>query len=238
MREAPAMARSVRRQVEWAAAQAFSGVVIDATHPESRPRDLDRSARRDLASLLRRIELRCAGVELWIPEEHYRSSEHLERALQAVEGACSLAADLASLTSGDAIVHLQLPANPLTDATDALVRASQHYGVRIADYAWPSTRQFDAAGLLGVGLDPAAVMTGGSDPVQAVIESAQSLIAARLSDVSRSGSTVPGQGRLDVQAYIAALSATIPSSPIILDLRGVPDPLAGAESVAESWRMR
>lgn len=238
MREAPEMARSVRRQIEWAAAQAFSAVVIDATHPESRPRDLDRSARRDLASLLRRIELRCAGVELWIPEEHFRASEHLERAIQAVEGACSLAADLAPLTSGDAIVHVQMPDNPLADASDALVRASQRFGVRIADYAWPITRQFDPAGLIGVGLDPAAVLSAGADPVQAVIEHAQSLVSARLSDVSRSGPTVPGNGRLDVHAYVAALSATIPASPIILDLRGAPHALAGAESVAESWRMR
>jgi sugar phosphate isomerase/epimerase len=230
------MARSVRRQVEWAGTQAFAGVVIDATHPESRPRDLDRSARRDLAALLRRVELRAAGVELWIPQEHFRSSDHLERALQAVQGACSLAADLASLTSGDAVVHLQLPATPFADAIEALADASQRLGVRIADYAWPVTSEFDPAGLVGLGLDPAAVLTSGADPVQAVLENAQSLIAARLSDVSRSGPTVPGAGRLDLHGYIGAVSTTIPSSPIILDLRGVPDPLAGAESLADSWR--
>src|SRR5690606_13026801 len=69
-----------RAPIEAAAKAGFRAVALDASAAGLRPRDLDRSARRDLAALLRRLELAFAGLDLWIPPEHFASPEHADRA--------------------------------------------------------------------------------------------------------------------------------------------------------------
>src|SRR5690606_31973157 len=60
-----------RAAINWAAAAGWRAITLDATAPDTRSRALDNSARRDLASALRRAELAFAGLDLWIPAEHF-----------------------------------------------------------------------------------------------------------------------------------------------------------------------
>ena len=51
--------------------EGWQAVQLSAAMPGTRPRDLGSSARRDLQATLRRNELLAAGMDLWIPREHY-----------------------------------------------------------------------------------------------------------------------------------------------------------------------
>ncbi|MEZ6163399.1 MAG: hypothetical protein R3B67_03075 [Phycisphaerales bacterium] len=57
---------SPRVTIETIATLGHRAVALDVTVPELRPRNLSRSARRDLAALLRKAELELAGLDLWI----------------------------------------------------------------------------------------------------------------------------------------------------------------------------
>lgn len=92
--------RSSRDWIEWAADAGFAGVAIDAMAPGCRARELDRSARRELAALLRRRELALVGVDLWIPASHFLAGNHADRAMSATLGAIELAGELQSLVGG------------------------------------------------------------------------------------------------------------------------------------------
>ena len=68
--------------------------MLDASDPETRPRALDASAIRDLAGSMKREGLALGGVELHVPPDHWASSEHVSRAVDATVAALSLAADI------------------------------------------------------------------------------------------------------------------------------------------------
>ncbi|MEM7756072.1 MAG: hypothetical protein AAF297_10600, partial [Planctomycetota bacterium] len=55
-------------------------IQLDATRAGLRPRDLERSARRDLAATMRREELAFSGVDLWIPPHHFVDPDRADRA--------------------------------------------------------------------------------------------------------------------------------------------------------------
>ena len=59
-------------------------VQLSAAQPGLRPRELDKSARRDLLATLRRREMSPAGVDLWIPPDHFLASATVDRAAEAV----------------------------------------------------------------------------------------------------------------------------------------------------------
>ena len=136
----------------------FTSVQLDATMPALRPRVLDRSARRDLSATLRRSGLAASGLDFFIPAEHYRDMQHIERATEAAHAALELAADLGRLPLS---VNL-----PVTDADPQvisdLLSAADGLGVVIAvhhEAAPEDLVQWLAAhdeGLVGAGLDPAA----------------------------------------------------------------------------------
>ena len=98
---------------------------------------------------------------------------------------------------------------------------------------------------VGAGLDPAAVLTGGGagggaggDPVAAAHALGERLLVPRLSDAVRDADDrdatlrgerrVVGEGGLDVLAYRVAVSLSGRVRSVVLDLRGLDDPLAGA----------
>lgn len=235
----------VRAQIEWAASLRFRGVQLNAAAPDARPRDLGRSARRDLASILRRNELRCSGVDLWLPPEHLLDPAHSDRALGAIVDAIAFAGELAELTDGQAVLSLVLPSpgSPGVDAMFNAVReACTERGVRVADHRWPqwlatdkpSLKLIDTEGTpIGVGLDPAAIFIAEGpigDPSVAAARLGHRVAAARLSDcnlVGRCAVGAPG-GRLDRLAYSVSLMTAGYRGHLVVDLRGVPDQEAAA----------
>ncbi|MEO1278099.1 MAG: hypothetical protein AAFV77_03995 [Planctomycetota bacterium] len=220
-----------RPSIAIATTLGYRAVQLDATHPEIRPRSLDRSARRDLASVLRRNQLSCTGLDLWLPPDHLAGGPKLERATEAVVGAIEFAREFAGLVHTAAVVSLALPLDPDAHAMAAIDEASRQHEVAVADHAWPAKE----TGPLG--LDPAlAIMAGQSAPKSATQLGAR-LASARLSDAGVSG-RLPvdaSGGSLDVPAYAAALSISAPNIPVVADVRSLPEPAIAAAAALRSW---
>jgi sugar phosphate isomerase/epimerase len=230
-----AWSASPRDAITWAAAAGFHAVQLDAT--ALRARDLDRSARRDLAALLRRSELLFTGLDLWIPAPHFKDHAHQDRAVSAALGAIELAADLRSLAGAStSAVSLELPRD-----TDSLILRQLHShaetrSVFLSDHTWPPDPRTLAAdaprtGGLALGLDPASVLLAGESPESSAARHGPRIGSARLSDVASSGRVPPGSpgARLDLQSYLVSLDVGGYSRPLILDLRGLSDQSAAAD---------
>jgi len=218
-----------RGLVRWAAELGYRGLQLDASMPGMRPRELDRSGRRDLAALFRRGQLAFGGVDLWIPPAHFADPARADRAVSAVVQAVELAAELGALLSvRGPSVSLTLPVAPIPGARDGLAAAGERWGTRIADHQWPLPS--DPAGPIGVGIDPATIVLAGADPVSLLSTLRPPPFAARLSDIAASGRVEVGTGvgRLDVALYEAALVTAGFVGVLVVDLRGVRDPAAVA----------
>lgn len=230
----PTRARNPRDLIADIADAAFHAICLDATHPGLRPRELDRSARRDLAALLRRSGLTPAGIDCLIPPAHLLAPEHQDRALSALASACELAADLASLTQTP-VADLTLE-SPQGDIPEEIIRElaerSLRLDVRLADLN--PTRDDPR---LGIAIDPAACLLARVDPAQRAIRAGNRLVSARLSDIDAAGRIAPlaDAGRLDTLAYLVALRTVGYKRPIVVDLRGVRDPLTRAPETLAAW---
>jgi sugar phosphate isomerase/epimerase len=234
---------TVRGAVDRLAQLGFESVQLDATLKGVRPRELDRSGRRDLHALVRRRGARAAGLDCFIPPEHYTSPEYGERALAATLEAIELAGDLGRLA-----VSLTLPVAALPEAVaTAIVDAADRHDLRLAVHAPQELdaliQWIDAVDLpaLGAGLDPAAVLATGADPCQTAQQLGARLAVARLSDRHQGTGgegfrCAPGQGRLDLAAYRVSVDlAEQRYGPVVLELRGVNEPLAVAEQARQAW---
>lgn len=232
---------SPREQLEAAALMGFGAVHLNGAAPGTRARDLDRSARRDLAALLRRLGLEPSGVDLWIPPEHLVDPARQERAMHALLGAIELAADVGEL-AGDrprSAVSTVLPADLPADARATLIARADACGVVVADHAWPRPESSDDT-WIRAGLDPAHLLLTGADVLSAAARLGPALGSARLSDAGPFGRVAPGTGagRLDVDAYAVTLLATGYRRAVVLDLRMVPGPIDAARAVATGWGAR
>jgi sugar phosphate isomerase/epimerase len=220
-------------------AMGFRYVQLSATQRGMRPRELDRSARRDLAATLRRREMSIAGVDVWIPPRHFTDDAHADRAVAAALEAISFAADL-----GRCPVSVTLPvghdeaersvAAPLIEA---LVTRASHLGVVLADHAVP-VQQRDG---VQVGIDPAAWLAAGEDPATAVSQHAARVACVRLCDLLTSGMRGSiddeEEGRLDVTAYRVAVSLGALAQPVVADARQWRDPWGGLERTRKTWEL-
>lgn len=223
----------VRGLIDLAATRGFRAVQLSAASAGMRPRELDRSGRRDLVAALRRRGLALSGLDLWIPREHLLESATSDRALEAIGEAVDLASELAGLCglvarAGTVIaLSVALPAELGVGARAELERRAEVAGVALADH----TPGADAGGPTPplprhVGVDPAALLGLKRDPGAEVSRLGKRLAAARLSDLSDLGMRVaPGErgGRLDLLSYGVALATASYSSPVPIDLRGVAD---------------
>ncbi|MSR44752.1 MAG: hypothetical protein EXS15_05250 [Phycisphaerales bacterium] len=222
----------------------FRAAQLSTTHVGTRPRDLDGSGRRDLIVQLRRLELSCGGLDLWIPSAHFVDPTFVDRAVDAVVQSVSLAAALGRCPVSIALPQ-QTPENAirLQEVRDAIDAAAQREGVWIADHSLDAsigTRTPSAMGAIGIGIDPAALIGAGHD-VHAVISSCRAdIVSARIVDLMRSGMRgppgEPSEERLDLLMYAADL-ATIPLrfSPVA-DARQWTDPRAGLRTTLARWR--
>lgn len=233
-----------RGLIDWAARSGVRGVRLDGGAKGLRARELDRSGRRDLASLLRRLELRFAGIDLWIPAEHFTDPNHAGRAVDAVIATIGLCTDLATLGLSVAgrSVSIVLPKGA-DEVARAIEAAAERAGVRIADHGEGAEPRAAPGGAVGVGLDAAALLLRSIDPVAEVSRmagaSGSRLVSARATDTDGIGRVALGDGRLDVAAYAAALSIArgprIDAGDVVLDLRGVRDQGAALERGLAAW---
>ncbi len=232
--------KTVRKAVVQLAAQRFTALQLDAALSGIRPRDLDQRARRDLTALLARHDLRLAGLDLFVPRRHYLADEHIDRALSATVAAIELAADL-----GRVPVSLAMPvADMPRDALDAVVNAADGHGVRVAVHAEDQLDELLAwvkdvdLPCVGCGLDPAALITHGQDPLDALQQVGSRLAIGRLSDAGAGDAVrcLPGAGELDVIAYRIAIDLnTARTGPVVLDLRGLGNTLQAAGDAKTVW---
>lgn len=212
--------------LRWAGGLGFRAVSLDGT--ALRARDLDRSARRDLAATLRRLGLTLAGIDLWIPPGHFADPPHVDRAVAAVVGALELAGELRDLDAGTTpVISVALSDNTDAGTVSALRAASEGVDVPLADHAWPAHES------LGVGLDPVTVLLAGDDPVAQAAALGDRLVAARLSDADGAGRAEPGE-TLDLLAYRATLDIAQIRS-VALDLRGLPEQERAAQRAKQNW---
>lgn len=239
------LGQGVRDLLPHIARTGFRHLQLDAALPGLRPRELDQRARKDLLATLGRSGLQPAGLDLFIPRKHYLEAEHVDQAMAATLAAVELAADLGRLP-----LSLAMPLKPEARALlDAVVAAADSRDVRLALHAedhwddllaWVKAQDLRCVGL---GLDPAACLVLGHDPVQRVHQAGSNLASARLSDLMQGGAEaaglrcVPGEGDLDLTMYRLALDlpGSTRSSPVVLDLRGLADPAAGCLAALKAW---
>jgi hypothetical protein len=182
------------------------------------------SARRDLALTLRRADVMAAGLDVWIPVEHFEDDATVERAIEAVQAACGLAGEL-----GRCPVTMRLPSTPLpADVQAAIGRSAGQAGVCIA-----------AAGVAERPawcipcVDPPVYLEAGEDPVAAA---ANPLAAVRFCDLVDGVRGPPGAGgRLDVLAYRTACKVAAPHRPVVADVRLLADPPAALATMRRVW---
>lgn len=215
----------------WVAGQGFRWVQLDAAAGGFRPRELDGSARRDLAGALARAGVRLGGLDLWIPPEHFAESARVDRAVGAVVAAVEMLGELRRLgaTGPVPVVGVMLPDEPLGGVSASLTAAADAHGALVVDHA-P-----DAPETATWGADPAVLLMAGNDPASAVSKRGSRVVSARLSDANAMGRCAVGAGRLDVLAYAAALSTAGVRGPVVIDVRGLPDPLRGVERARRAW---
>jgi len=238
---------SPRGRLAWVAAPRRlrpSAVVLDATAPGLRPRELDRSARRDLAGTIRRSGLAFVGLDLLIPPKHFTDPVHSDRALAAVLAALELAADLARIaglvpTQAKPWVTSEFDAVPASELRAAISAAAQHLGTTFAELLASPTSTSTAPASSPIttpehaALDPAALILRGLDPVAQALALSSALAAPRLSDATGGVRCTLGQGRLDTAAYQAAVSGA--NAVPCLDLRQLPDANAALEAALLAW---
>jgi len=196
-----------RSSLDRLARMGFRSVQLSATQPGLRPRELDRSGRRDLLARLRRLQLPAAGLDLWIPAAHFTDPATVDRAVATVGAAIELAGDLDRCP-----VSLVLPGDDARPLIDAIAEQALRHGVRVADHAVPPQAQ-GANPSIGAGIDPSSWLSRDEDPVAAVSKYARDLVSVRLSD----------DPKFDAGAFQQALMACAYRGPVVVDLRDSAD---------------
>jgi|TARA_B100001059_G_scaffold227720_1_gene257913 sugar phosphate isomerase/epimerase len=213
--------------------QGWRGVQLDARAVGTTPRELGESARRDLLSLLRRGNQLLTGLDCWIPDHGWKSSQTVHQAIDVMRSAIDLAGDL-----GRCAVSTILPAADEVDGgvLEAVFSHASSQGVRIADHRIDPV-MVDAAH--GAGIDPAAYLSAGSDPVRAIGAVENRLACVRLTDLDEAGHRMlPGtgtKGRLDLVAYKVAIVLRGWSGGVVVDLRRLPEPASALPGVWAAW---
>lgn len=234
---------SPRKAFQTIAEAGFASLQLDATVAGLRPRELDASARRDLGATLRRSGLSAAGIDFFIPTDHYTNPAQVDRAVASAHAALQLAADL-----GRVPLSVNLPiAEVDAGITEGLFAAADGLGVRLAVHHesdpaqlrdWLSSKD---EGIVGAAIDPAALLGARHDPISALQAMSTRLAVARLSDGQRGqadGSrSAVGQGDLDLVAYRVSVDlAPHRLGPVVLDLRMLAEPVAAANTAQSAWQ--
>ncbi len=222
------LAGNTRMQLPWVRSLGLRGVVLDVTAPEMRPRTLDRSGRRDVASLLRHNDLSLAGLDLLIPPTHLIDPAFQDRAFAAIRDALTLASDLAALAeSTSPVVTVLAPPGLAAKDLIAIGQLTDNSSAVLALIAWPLTEELRAACTsvpkLRTAFDPARVLAAGANAAKELSRSSPAPASIRLSDFDGVGRVPLGKGNLDLTQYVVAASVANAAAPIVLDVQGMTD---------------
>lgn len=228
---------SPRVAIETIATLGVRAVALDVSVPELRPRNLSRSARRDLAALLRKAEFDLAGLDIWIPPEHFTDPSSSQRAIEAAQQALALSSELMPLVGGRsrAVVSVVLPVDLSQVDRQALGSFAQHCGATLVDHAIMLDDAVRTEGI-GVGIDPVYYLTDGQSPGKAITRAGEHLMSARLCDTNAMGRCVVGAtgSKLDLSSYAGAMIVSGQAF-VTVDVRSLPDPAVGAEQAMQRW---
>lgn len=243
MVEPPALAPTVaaiplppREALHTVATSGYQHVQLSATQSELRPRELDRSARRDLVTLMRRLELTCAGIDFLIPPEHYLDPARADRAVAAAFSAIDLAGDMGRVTVTvelpAAVIQSESRSNP-ADLLQAIIQHGQRVGVVIANLVYPAL----TVDGLGVAIDIATVASKRVSASAALTAAGRDLASVRCSGATEAGARIPFGpiSRIDPLEVQVALSIAGYQDAIVLDARGWPDVIGGLRQSATAW---
>lgn len=215
-----APANSARGLLDWFSGAGARAVVLDAVHPEIRPRDLGRSARRDLAAAIRRSELEWKGVDVFVPTAHLASREHSDRAVAAIVGAIELASELSTLQIGSgAVVTFDLPDEPADGVVREIASAADRLGVSVACLK-------DGHAGLGRAVDLDALAEAGVDAVGAVASAATAQVRWGGPRVER---------RIDLLSVIGAMAVRTEPCAAVLDLSKSIEPKRTIGAALAAW---
>lgn len=215
---------------------------MSATDPRTRPRDFDRSARRDLVAVMQRFELRCACIDCFVPSAHFLDPAHVDRVTAAAVDAIELAAEIASIEGhvGGGIVVLSAPAKPegvACFAIDAIRASAEHHGVCVAI---PATDPASIASPFFVALDPAQILANSGDPQTVALAANGRIGAVRIVDLLRSGSRgpihEPQESQLDCRGFVIGCRAAGFARDFVVDLRQWIEPERGLLATLQRWR--
>jgi sugar phosphate isomerase/epimerase len=214
----------------------FQQVQLSATQVGLRPRDLDRSGRRDLMALMRRLELSPAGLDFLIPPGHYADPVHADRAVGAVLAAVDLAADL-----GRVAVTIELPAAMAqsdsaaghAEVLGAILSHAEKTGVIVANLG-DAAMNVDG---LASAMDIVSLVMKGVSPAAALARVRHVLASVRCSGATETGARVPfgRDSRIDPLELQVALSIAGYRNAVVLDARGWPDAMVGLNESAAAW---
>lgn len=202
-----------REQIKACAAGVLSAggrhLTLDVTANGFRPRELDRSARRDLVATFNRDEVLLSGLDCLVPAEHLRDREKLDRAVAAISAAIELAADMRVRR-----VACRLPSEPDPQAVELLRAAAERQGVVLAAYGPPAG--------LAVGAIPRT-----DDPGTLASELAGA-------EAVRWGWPV-GVGGADAATLVPMLATLNFAGEVDLDLTGAGDPQREIDRAFDAW---
>lgn len=224
----------IRAALEWASRAGYRGVQLSATDPALRPRDLSQSARRDLAATLARLELSCAGIDLFLPSAHLSDPVHVSRAFEAIVAAIELGSVL-----GRAPVTIPLGPREELEVRAAISAVAQRQGVPVLLPVVQADECAAVAAPFAASIDCAAALAAGSRPEDLVLRAHARLGGIRLVDLQRSGLRgpilEPRESRLDALELRASLDAVAFDRMLVVDARQWNDPRASLERVLERW---
>ncbi|MSR69781.1 MAG: hypothetical protein EXS17_05495 [Phycisphaerales bacterium] len=237
------LAGEVAEALATIAQMGYRAAQLSATHVGTRPRDLDGSGRRGLASHLRRLGLSCAGFDLFVPPAHFIDSAFVDRAVDAVSQCATLAAAV-----GRCPVSIALPEKTaenesrLREVREAISACAQREGVWVADHgldAVMGAAPMSSASALGIGIDPPTILAAGKELCEVVARCGSQVVTARIVDLLRSGMRgppeEPHESRLDLLAYAASLAVLPLRFSPVADARQWTDPLLGLAQTLQRW---
>lgn len=186
------------------------------------------------------MELHCDAMDLFIPPEHLLQPEHVDRAVEAVSAAMQLAGDI-----GASVLFVRLPPQEPGEDMPESVRAIEALAhattVRIADVARNGRGMCsiatDGDSPIGIGLDTAAWIADGCDPIMEMVTLGGHLAGMRLVDLDETGTRAPvsHDGRVDLHALHVALQTGASPLALVADARGWVDPAGGLQQTRAAW---
>ena len=243
----------IRRILERLGTAGVQAVQLSTGQRGTSPRDLDRSGRQDLGVVIRRRELRLAGIDHAVDPDQLLAPDGVDVAATVLLEAIQLAGDL-----GPVPISVRFPPQGGDEVIQAAVATASRLGVDLVDFGVPprgrSVREREVArggGLVvpgqtdespvthdargstvegvGIGIDPPSWLSAGLD---FEVAAGEGVSGVRLAGLTVDGFRVPAGvagSRVDPAVLLAvARSSGFEGDPVI-DPRGWSDPWRGIE---------